>query len=166
MSKLIIIRGNSGSGKSTLAKAVRERLEDKRVALVGQDHLRRFILKEKDELESKDILGLIKQTVQYTLAHGYITILEGILFEEKYRTLIQNLIAENPDQSYLFYIDTSFEETVRRHQSKSNAHEFGRREMEGWYREKIALGLPGEVRLGEELTLEDMVGLVVGRIEQ
>ena len=57
--RLIIIRGNSGSGKSTLAAELRLRRERK-CALVGQDMLRRVVLKEK-ETQGSDNIDLIEQ---------------------------------------------------------------------------------------------------------
>ena len=45
---LVVIRGNSASGKSTIAARFRTRCGPG-VAIVGQDHLRRVVLKEKDK---------------------------------------------------------------------------------------------------------------------
>lgn len=77
--KLIVIRGNSGSGKGTIAKKVREGSKRK-IAIVEQDYLRRFILKEKEDSKVlPNIIGLIEQTVIFSLMHGYDVILDGIL---------------------------------------------------------------------------------------
>ncbi len=53
---LIVLRGNSGSGKSTIAERIRAQRDG--VAIIGQDHLRRVILKEKDRPGAANI-GLI-----------------------------------------------------------------------------------------------------------
>lgn len=45
--RLIVLRGNSASGKSTVARAVRDRY-GYGIALVGQDNIRRTVLREKD----------------------------------------------------------------------------------------------------------------------
>ena len=71
--KLIIIRGNSASGKSAVAEELRIELGGK-VAVVGLDTLRRTILREPDELGNIDIIGLLDQTVRYSLDHGYTVI--------------------------------------------------------------------------------------------
>jgi 2-phosphoglycerate kinase len=45
--RLIVIRGNSGSGKSAVAAEIRRRY-GRGLALVGQDNLRRHVLREHD----------------------------------------------------------------------------------------------------------------------
>lgn len=45
--KLIVLRGNSASGKSTVAAGIRSR-RGRGIAIVGQDHLRRIVLRERD----------------------------------------------------------------------------------------------------------------------
>lgn len=56
-SKLIVLRGNSGSGKSTTAKMLRDAAIAKgtktKIAIIEQDYLRRYILKEKEEKKLK-----------------------------------------------------------------------------------------------------------------
>jgi predicted ABC-type ATPase len=135
MNKLIIIRGNSGSGKSTIARELREAARNpKKVALVEQDYLRRIVLKEKETEGTKNI-GLIEQTVTYALDKGYDVILEGILYSKRYQQMIRAL-TKKADQSYIFYLDVTLEETLIRHKTKPNAHEFGEEEMREWYKSK------------------------------
>jgi uridine kinase len=45
--KLILVRGNSGSGKSTIAAGIRA-VYGRGIAIVGQDNLRREVLRERD----------------------------------------------------------------------------------------------------------------------
>ena len=45
---LIVIRGNSASSKSTIAVGIRTK-GGADITIVGQDHLRRVILKDKDK---------------------------------------------------------------------------------------------------------------------
>lgn len=40
------------------------------------------------------------------------------------------------DEVYLCYFDLSLEETLRRHRTKPNSHEFGEEQMRQWYTEK------------------------------
>lgn len=165
MSKLIIIRGNSGSGKSTVAKNLRERLKGQKVAWIEQDHFRRIVLKEKDKPENTDILGLIKQTVQYVLDNDYIVILEGIFSKDKYKDILIELIENSSRESCVFYIDVSLKETLRRHKAKPNAHEFGEKEMRIWYLEKDYLGIQGETIINEKSSLEETVDLMLNKIK-
>jgi predicted kinase len=106
--KLIIIRGNSGSGKSIVAERLRDMLEE-RVAIVGQDVLRRTILREPDHSDNTDIIGLIEQTTSYCLNKGYTVIIEGILSKQKYRDALVKIIESSPCRSSVFYIDVSIE---------------------------------------------------------
>lgn len=99
--KLIVIRGNSGSGKSAVAERLREEIDGK-VAIVGLDTLRRTILKEPDQLENTDIIGLIEQTATYCLNKGYTVIIEGILSKPKYKEVLIKLVDTASCVSYIY----------------------------------------------------------------
>lgn len=159
--RLIIIRGNSGSGKSTLATKLRLHT-GRKCALVGQDMLRRVVLKEK-ETEGGDDIDLIEQTVRFALGRGYDVVLEGILARSRYGPMLGRL-ATSHSFTYAYYIDVSFEETLCRHANKPNAHEFGEKEMRGWWLENDVLGFPGEKHLSVELSFEESIGLIVSEI--
>src|SRR5260370_42527864 len=58
--RLIVLRGNSGSGKSAVAAAIRARY-GRGIALLGQDNLRRIVLREKD-VPARANIGLIGLT--------------------------------------------------------------------------------------------------------
>jgi len=157
--KLIIIRGNSGSGKSAVAERLREELDGK-VAVVGLDTLRRTILRESDQLENTDIIGLIEQTVTYSLAKGYTVIIEGILSKPKYKELLMKLVDEVDCDSHIYYIDVSLEETLKRHKTKPIADEVTDEQLTSWYQPKNYLDVPGEVIIDESSTLEETVALI------
>ena len=162
--KLIIIRGNSGSGKSAVAERLREVLGGK-VAVVGLDTLRRTILMERDSLENTDIIGLLEQTVTYCLDKGYIVIVEGILSKPKYKDVLMRLMGYAKCQTAVFYIDVSLEETVRRHQTKPVAKDFGEEEMKSWYQLKNYLDVPGEMIVDENSSLEKTVTLIQNTLQ-
>jgi predicted kinase len=130
---LVVIRGNSGSGKSTVAEQIR--VQGSRVAIVGQDHLRRVILKEKDRPGAANI-GLIDLVTRYALDAGYTTVLEGILYVAHYGGMLTQLRADHVGTSLYYYMDVPYEETLRRHATKPNAHEYGAAEMSSWWRER------------------------------
>ncbi|MEV8403076.1 phosphotransferase-like protein [Streptomyces niveus] len=68
MPRLIVLRGNSASGKSTIAAAIRERF-GRGLALIGQDNLRRVVLRERDRPGAPNI-GLIDMVARYSLDAG------------------------------------------------------------------------------------------------
>ncbi len=160
MTQLIIIRGNSGSGKSSVAKAVRALLDGK-TALIEQDYFRRQIIKEKESVQDSDIQDFLLQSVQFVVGRGYTAILEGILPSKKYHEMFLKLTHEF---SYLaFYLDVSFEETLCRHKTKPNCHEFGYQDMKEWYVPKDYLGVPKEIIIPEKSSLNGTVRMMVER---
>lgn len=164
MQKLIIIRGNSGSGKSTVAEKLRKQLDGK-VALIGQDNLRRTILGETDSLEKTDIIGLLDQTVTYCLEKGYSVILEGILSRPKYKDMLVKLMDTAPCDTHVFYIDVSIEESLQRHKTKPIAVEVSEEMLRSWYQPKNYLDVGGEVIIGQESNLEEIVGIIEDSIK-
>lgn len=166
LSKLIIIRGNSGSGKSTVAKEIRTRIGDglsDNTMLVQQDVLRRDILRERDTLDKLSTIELIELVVEFGRKQGRVVILEGILRAEKYGTMLRKL-ANKFDEVYVYYFDLPFEETLARHKSKPNAHEFGEKEMREWWNDKDFLGMPNEKTLEKEMDIEDIVSQIISDI--
>lgn len=160
---LIILRGNSGSGKSTTAKMLRQAAIDRgckrKIAIVEQDYLRRYILKEK-ESEGSDNIDLIEQTVIFALQRDYYVILEGILYSDRYKPMLQRLISSTND-AYVYYFDVSLKETLRRHVLKPNAHEFGEKELREWYRQNDLLGLENEQIIRENLSQPEIIDKIL-----
>lgn len=151
--RLIVIRGNSGSGKSTTAAALRARY-GRGIALVGQDNLRRHVLRERDRPGLASI-GLIDLTARYCLDQGYHVVVEGILHADQYADVLAALTADHRGISRHYYFDVPFEETLVRHATKSG--------MEGVYEEHLREWwsymdlLPGGVEeiLGARLSAEE-----------
>lgn len=161
MSKLIIIRGNSGSGKSTIAKELQEKIQshfsggtDGGTMLIPQDMIRREILRTKDGAKNPSI-QLIKNLALYGHSIGYDVIIEGILVRKHYGTML-NEVAALFDKVYAYYLDISFEETLRRHAAKPNSHQFGEDLMREWYAEKDSLGLMNEKVFMDEQTKDEI----------
>ncbi len=63
-----MLRGNSASGKSAVAAEVRARY-GRGIALVGQDNLRRVVLRERDTPDGANI-GLIDTVARYAPTLG------------------------------------------------------------------------------------------------
>lgn len=128
------------------------------MAYVEQDYIRRTILKEK-EVDNGSNIELIEQIVEFALARDYDVILEGILYFPRYGNMLKRL-ADTCPAHYFYYFDISFEETLRRHATKPNAHEFGEKEMKEWYHHHDLTHFEGEKVIPEENTLEQTVNMI------
>ena len=158
MSKLIIIRGNSGSGKTTLARALQHKF-GRNTMVISQDVIRRDMLWVKDGINT-EALPLLINLLQYGRNHSEIVILEGILYADYYEELFQAAVREFSSEIYAFYYDLPFEETLLRHQSKPNCHEFGETAMRSWWREKDFIGFIPEKTLSANISLEDALEMI------
>lgn len=162
MPKLIIIRGNSGSGKSTTAMRLRYELGYETM-LVSQDVIRRDILRVKD-IPNNPSIQLIKDTATYGLRIGFDVIIEGILIREIHSKMLRELMVLF-DETHAYYFDISFEETLRRHHTKPNAHEFGEEEMRRWWVEKDVLNLPGETLFTEDQSQDEILRIILSDLQ-
>jgi hypothetical protein len=107
--RLIVIRGNSASRKSSVAAEIRRR-HGHGLAIVGQDNLRRQVLRERDVPGGANI-GLIDLTARFALNHGFHVIVEGILDAGRYGPMLTALIADHAGRSSAYYLDVPWEET-------------------------------------------------------
>lgn len=155
---LIVLRGPSGAGKSTIAKAIQDRelAQERKMAYVEQDYFRRTVLKEGD-IQGGYNAKLIKTVTLLLLEEGYSVILEGIFDRDRYRDMFQDIIALHPSRNFFFYLDISLKETLRRHDTKPNKHEFGEPEMRAWYKEKNFLDCVREEIVSERSELKETV---------
>ena len=155
---LIILRGNSGCGKTSTARLLQRQL-GYGTMLVSQDMVRREMLRVKDS-ESNPAIQLIYDLCMYGNKVGYTVILEGILSNKKYGAMLQRLLNDFQGEKLIYYFDISFEETVRRHATKPNAHEFGESEMRQLWKDQDVLDVPGERRIGERLTQAEIIDMI------
>lgn len=158
-SKLIIIRGNSGSGKSTIARVVRDKL-GQNTMLVPQDIIRREMLHVKDRIGNPTI-NLIPKVVLYGKEIGYNIVLEGILSKKLYGQMLNDLVTGFGKNVYVFYMDVSFAETLKRHDTKPNKHEYGSEKMKEWWLEKDYLGLSSERIIPEAYSADKAVRYIL-----
>lgn len=156
---LVVIRGNSGSGKTSLARQLRLH-HGRGWALVEQDNLRRVILCERDKAGGL-APAFIDHTVRYLLGNRYSVILEGILASHRYGPMLTKLIADHDGPSLLYYLDVSFEETVRRHQTRPQSADFTPEDMRAWYLPGDTLGLAHEHVVAERSSFEDTFQLMI-----
>lgn len=157
--QLVLLRGNSATGKSSVAAGLRERY-GRGLAVVGQDTLRREVLRERD-LPGGANVGLIDLTVRYALEHGFHTVLEGILSVAHYGDMLAGLIADYPQRSHCFYLDLPFEQTLERHATKPIAREIGEAQLRDWYRPLDLLPDEVETIIPASSTLHETVDQVM-----
>ncbi|MDE6749517.1 MAG: kinase [Lachnospiraceae bacterium] len=155
MRKLIILRGNSGSGKTTVAKELQSRF-GRNTMLISQDMVRREILKVKDG-ENTQAIPLMKELLIYGNKHSEIVILEGIMYADWYKPLFELAVRLYGINIYAYYFDLTFEETLKRHQTKPNCHEFGEEAMRRWWREKDYSDILNEVSITAEKSMDSIV---------
>ncbi|MFF0245638.1 AAA family ATPase [Streptosporangium sandarakinum] len=153
--RLIVLRGNSASGKSGVARAL-QATRDRDLAVIGQDTVRRDILRERDVPGGANI-GLIDVIARYSLDQGYHVLLEGMLYADRYERMLQALRADHRGPAHFYYLDVSFDETLRRHATKPQSGMYGEAEMRQWYRPRDLLPDGSETIIGEDSSLEETV---------
>ena len=162
MSKLIMIRGNSGSGKTSLAKELQQRFGTGTL-LISQDLVRRQMLNVRDG-ENCPAIPLLKNLVKYSHDNYEITILEGILYTVFYKPLFEEISRLFGDNIFAYYYDIPFEETLKRHQTRSNKDDFGEVEMRDWWIEKDYIGFIAEKPIYADESLEDMAEKIYSEV--
>ncbi|MBC9718447.1 kinase [Streptomyces sp. TRM66268-LWL] len=156
--RLIVIRGNSASGKSSIAAGLRDQF-GRNLALVAQDNLRRIVLRERDRPGAANI-GLIDVTARYALDAGFHTVVEGILYADRYGAMLENLVRDHRGTSRCYYLDIPLQETLSRHATKPDL-EYLTQVTDGhlrdWYRERDLLPIGIETIVDSTSTLDDTV---------
>jgi hypothetical protein len=136
--RLIVLRGNSASGKTSTAAEIRRRHRLRDLAIIGQDNLRRDVLRERDVPGGANI-GLVDLVTRYALGHGFNAIVEGIFWTDHYAGMLKALIDDHQGLTCCYYLDVPFDETLRRHATKPQAEKYGAAEMKAWFRERDLL---------------------------
>ena len=139
--RLVILRGNSASGKSSVAAGLRERF-GRGLALVGQDNLRRIVLRERDRPGAANI-GLIDVTARYALDAGFHVVVEGILYADRYGDMLAQLRADHRGVTHGYYLHVPLAETLARHSTKPIADVVHEAQVRDWFREFVLL--PGGI---------------------
>jgi hypothetical protein len=154
-----VIRGNSASAKSSVAAGIRARC-GRGVAIVSQDNLRRVVLREHD-IPGGPNISLIDLTARHALQSGFHVLVEGILRADHYGAMLTTLIGDHASQAFAYYLDIPLEETLRRHQHKTEALKYGEQEMRRWYRQRDLL--PGEIEhvITAESSLDETVRAIM-----
>jgi hypothetical protein len=133
------------------------------VANIGQDHLRRVVLREHD-VPGGDNVGLIAHTVEYCLAVGCDVLLEGILLEAHYGQMLRELLGSHAGPSHVFYLDVPLDETLRRHEGRPLRSEVPAEKLREWFVPDDLLGWPGEVVLDATAGLATVLAGVLAHL--
>ncbi|SDE24585.1 kinase [Streptomyces prasinopilosus] len=157
--RLIVLRGNSASGKSSVAAGLRERF-GRGLALVGQDNLRRIVLRERDRPGAANI-GLIDLTARYALDAGYHVVVEGILYADRYGDMLAHLRAEHLGSTHGYYLDVPFDETLARHATKPIADDVSETQLRDLYRPRDLLPGGLETVIGADSALHETVDRIM-----
>ncbi|MFC9425752.1 kinase [Streptomyces sp. NPDC056987] len=156
--RLIVVRGNSALGKSSVAAGLREQF-GRNLAIVGQDNLRRTVLRERDRPGSANI-GLIDLTSRYALDNGFHVVVEGILYADRYGTMLQDLVRAHRGVSRCYYLHVPYTETLLRYGAKPDAEylkQVTEHDLRDWYREKDLLPDAMETVISAASTLDDTI---------
>lgn len=127
----ILIRGNSGSGKTVLANELQKLFGYKECLVLYQDNIRRDILHANDHIGTPAV-DLIQTLVSFGESHYKIIILEGILRKDVYEEMLLKLIKKFDNQAYVYYLDESFNNTVKYNQMKNEP--FSTIDLKKWWR--------------------------------
>lgn len=157
--RLVVLRGNSASGKSSVAAGMRERF-GRGLALVGQDNLRRVVLRERDRPGAANI-GLIDLTARYALDAGFHVVVEGILHADRYGDMLARLCADHCGPTHAYYLDVPLAETLARHATKPIADEVDETRLREWFRPRDLLPGGIETVIGADSALEETVGRIM-----
>jgi predicted ABC-type ATPase len=157
--RLVVLRGNSASGKSSVVAGIRDRF-GRGLALVGQDNLRRIVLRERDRPGAANI-GLIDLTARYALDAGYHVVVEGLLYADHYGEMLARLRADHRGPTHGYYLHVPFEQTLARHATKPIAHEVSEPQLRDWYRELDLLPGGIETVIEADSTLAETVDRIM-----
>ncbi|MFE2531291.1 AAA family ATPase [Streptomyces sp. NPDC059371] len=157
--RLVVLRGNSASGKSSVAAGLRDRF-GRGLALVGQDNLRRIVLRERDRAGAANI-GLIDLTARYALDAGYHVVVEGILCADHYGDMLTRLRADHRGPTHGYYLDVPLDETFARHAGKPIADEVDETLLRDWYQPLDLLPDGVETVIGADSALHETVDRIL-----
>ncbi|MFF3061903.1 kinase [Streptomyces sp. NPDC057909] len=141
--RLVVLRGNSASGKSSVAAGFRDRF-GRSLALVGQDNLRRIVLRERDRAGAANIV-----------------VLEGILYACHDGAVLAQLRADHLGPNCGYYLDVPFAETLARHATKPIVNDVGEEALRDWYRERDVLPGCAETVIEADSSLSETVDRIM-----
>jgi hypothetical protein len=159
---VVKIDGKALTEKQFTSLGIERKLTSVASQLSGKSNIYGTVLLKnaKQLISLRTTIDLIEQIVEFALSRNYDVILEGILYFPRYGEMLKRLVSKCP-HNYFFYFDVSFEETLNRHATKQNAHEFGETEMREWYKPNQLTHFKGEQVIPELSTIEETVNHIL-----
>jgi hypothetical protein len=158
---LVVIRGNSGSGKTTtpakFAAAMAGGARWSSRTTCGASCSASTTPAEP----TRSRPGFITAVARNALDLGYHVVLEGILHTDRYADVLRQLIDQHSGPSYVYYLNVSFAETVRRHHTRAEQVNFTPELMRDWYQHEDLLGTDGEHVIGETSMFDQTVDAIL-----
>lgn len=131
--KLIIIRGPSASGKSTVSDELFRRTTRPTI-IVSEDTIRKFF-NDHQKTGHMPSRRVAEKIVITGLENGYDVIYHGILrLNDDNHERFAQILKAHPNENYFFYLDVSFEATIKRHLMRPKQNEFDVETMKKWWR--------------------------------
>jgi len=127
---------------------------------VEQYHFHRVVLREWGVPDGVNI-GLIEQTVRFSLDHGYDVLLEGVLDAGRYGTMLQRPAVDHAGTTRHYYFDIPFQDTLDRHTTRPLAAEVTPEQMRAWYRPRDLLEFTDQQIVDETSTLASTVDRIL-----
>lgn len=128
--------------------------------MISQDTVRHDMLWVHDGKDTAAV-PLLTELLKYGNTHCEYVILEGILNSVWYKPLFDSAIEWFENKIFAYYYDISFEETLKRHETKKEKFGFGETEMRRWWNEKDFIGIIPEKIFKEDVSLENAVDIIL-----
>lgn len=161
--KFVVLRGNSGSGKTTIARRLKKEIFYN-VMVIGWDTLRIDMFNRFDYIHrNKYIFDTLRTLSEYGWKNNFTVIVEGIYPLNQYKSVLTE-ISDNFSESHFYYFDISFEETLRRHDTK-NQTEFGIEELRRWHIKGDSMDTANEKIIDEKMSEDEIVEMILKDIK-
>ena len=123
------------------------------------------MLKEKVELGNLSI-DLTEKLARFGYEHDLLVLVEGFYETDIYRQMLERLKKLFAPQVFAYYYELSFEETVRRHQTRAKQEEFTPADMKRWWEYRDFLGWEEESFFTDEDSLETAFGKICTALDR
>ena len=163
--RLIILRRPSGSGKSTIAYQLKSSLKSRKIAILEQDLFRDKILDNQDIASRKASALMMKELIMIALDAGYDVIADGIFDIFHFKSLFDEIIHIHKENNFMYLLDVSLKETIRRHNTRPKMNDFSAEHMKSWYKRPSSSGYNFEKEIPEEMDQEDILNSILSDLD-